>query len=93
MIEVRPLKFRGLFYVYFFAIVQRKYIRKCKSMGNLYCHKSMENKRKENMHGERGLQSRKVMRCIWKMNFNLLPAVVLWGISFLILLVQMFRER
>ena len=49
--------------------------------------------RKENMHGERGLQSRKVMRCIWKMNFNLLPAVVLWGISFIILLVQMFRER
>ena len=43
MIEVRPLKFRGLLFgVYFFAIVQRKYIRKCKSMGNLYCHKSME---------------------------------------------------
>ena len=43
MIEVRPLKFRGLLFgVYFFAIVQRKYIRKCKSMGNLYCNKSME---------------------------------------------------
>lgn len=26
-------------------------------------------------------------------SFNLLPAVVLWGISFIILLVQMFRER
>ena len=33
------------------------------------------------------------MRCIWKMNFNLLPAIVLWGVSFIILLVQMFRER
>ena len=85
MIEVRPLKFRGLLFgVYFFAIVQRKYIRKCKSMGNLYCHKSMEKLEKK---------SRKVMRCIWKMNFNLLPAIVLWGVSFIILLVQMFRER
>ena len=26
-------------------------------------------------------------------SFNLLPAVVLWGVSFIILLVQMFRER
>ena len=48
MIEVRPLKFRGLLFgVYFFAIVQRKYIRKCKSMGNLYCHKSMEKQEKK----------------------------------------------
>ena len=48
MIEVRPLKFRGLLFgVYFFAIVQRKYIRKCKSMGNLYCHKSMKKQEKK----------------------------------------------
>ena len=26
-------------------------------------------------------------------SFNLLPAIVLWGVSFIILLVQMFRER
>ena len=48
MLEVRPLKFRGLLFgVYFFAIVQRKYIRKCKSMGNLYCHKSMKKQEKK----------------------------------------------